>query len=104
MLGFAVLAGLAVAVVAAGLMLPITFPSAEQKRLALLAALVDRFLLGFVIGPVAAGLDANGMLVGALVGLGLSLPTAMITRSYAPVLGIGLVAGVGVGLAYSLVF
>jgi hypothetical protein len=70
--------------------LPIPFPAPEAERLAMLAAFVDRFFLGLVVG--------------GLLGLGLSLPTAMITRSYAPVLAVGTLAGLGVGVAYELAF
>jgi hypothetical protein len=104
MLGFALLAGLVVAVAATALMVPIPFPSPEAKRLAMLAAFVDRFFLGLVVGPAARGLEANGLVVGGLLGLGLSLPTAMITRSYAPVLALGTLAGLGVGVANELAF
>jgi hypothetical protein len=103
-LGFALLAGLAAAVVATAAMIPLPFPAAAEKRLAMISAFVDRFFLGLVIGPAARGLDANGLVVGAVLGLGLSLPTAMITRSYGPILVLGTLLGLAVGIAYEVRF
>lgn len=53
---FALLAGAIVAALAAGSMVPLPFPTPRDKRTAILAAAVERFCLGFVIGPVARGL------------------------------------------------
>ena len=103
-LTFALIAGLAFAVVAAAIMLPIPFPTIEEKRTAILAAFLDRLFVGFVIGPAASGLHANGLLLGAILGLGLSVPTAIITKSYPPVLGLGLVGGLAVGFAFERAF
>lgn len=104
MWAFATLAGVLVAALAAGSMVPLPFPTPGDKRTAILAAAVERFCLGFVIGPVARGLGANGLAVGLLLGLGLSIPSALITKSYAPILILGLLFGLGVGLAYQFVF
>ena len=68
------------------------------------AAFVERFLTGFVIGPVARGLGASGILIGVLLGLGLSIPPALIARAYIPILAIGTGGGLAVGLAYGLVY
>jgi hypothetical protein len=103
-LTFALVAGLVFGTVSAGSMVKIAAPSPRQKREAMAAAFVDRFLIGFVIGPVAAGLDANGLLIGALLGLGLSVPSALITRAYLPILVMGTVGGLAVGVAYVLIY
>lgn len=75
------------------LMMPLDF---EDKRTAMLGAFADRFAIGVLIGasdfPVAAGLQ--GLLVGVLV----SLPSAIITKAHAPILGIGAVGGLLIGL------
>jgi hypothetical protein len=104
MLVFSLVAGLAFGTVSAGSMVKISAPSLRQKREAMAAAFVDRFLIGFVIGPVAEGLNANGLLIGALLGLGLSVPSALITRAYLPILAMGTVGGLAVGVAYVLVY
>ena len=104
MLVFSLLAGLVFGTISAGSMIKIEAPSLRQKREAMAAAFVDRFLIGFVVGPVAKGLGASGLLIGALLGLGLSVPSALITRAYLPILLIGTVGGLAVGVAYVLIY
>jgi hypothetical protein len=101
---FAVVAGLVAAVVDTAVMIPLEFPTGAEKREAMTAAFVERFVLGFVIGPVAAGLDVNGVAIGATLGLAASLGPAIITKTWAPILAMGLVTGLGVGIAYQLVY
>jgi hypothetical protein len=101
---FSLIAGLAFGTVSAGSMIKIEAPSPRQRREAMAAAFIERFLTGFVIGPVAKGLGANGLLIGVLVGLGLSVPSALITRAYIPIVAMGTVGGLAVGLAYVLVY
>ena len=74
-------------------MIKVEAPSLRQKREAMAAAFVDRFLIGFVVGPVAKGLGASGLLIGALLELGLSVPSALIARAYLPILAIGTISG-----------
>ncbi|MFA5809421.1 MAG: hypothetical protein WC935_03655 [Thermoleophilia bacterium] len=50
---------------------------------------------GFLIPNVS--LDIHEAITGALLGLGLSVPTAIITRAYLPIIGIGVVGGVIIG-------
>jgi hypothetical protein len=101
---FALIAGAAFGTISAGSMVKIKAPSPEAKRDAIVAAFVDRFLIGFVVGPVASGLGVNGLLVGALLGLGLSVPSALITKAYVPIIVIGTIGGLAVGIAYELVY
>lgn len=70
-------------------MLPMEFP---DKRAALLGAFLDRFAIGFVIGCVR--LEWPGWLVGLAFGLLLSLPSAVITKSYIPILVGGVIDAV----------
>jgi hypothetical protein len=104
MLWFSLIAGLVFGTVSAGSMIKIEAPSPRQKREAMVAAFIERFLTGFVIGPVAKGLGANGLLIGALLGVGLSIPSALISRAYIPIMAIGTIGGLAVGLAYVLVY
>jgi hypothetical protein len=101
---FSLVAGLVFGAISAGSMVKIEAPSPRQKREAMAAACVDRFLIGFVIGPVAKGLGANAIMIGALLGLGLSVPSALIARAYIPILAIGTIGGLAVGVAYVLVY
>ena len=69
-------------------MLPMQFP---DKKIALLAAFTSRFGIGLVIGCVQ--LPWPGWLIGIVFGLLLSLPEALITKAYAPILIIGTIGG-----------
>jgi hypothetical protein len=77
-------------------MLPLEFP---DKRAALTAAFLNRFAIGFAIG--AAELAWPPWLVGLTFGLLLSVPEALITKAWAPIVGMGALGGVLIGLAVS---
>jgi fatty acid desaturase len=87
------IAGLIFGAVSVGMMLPMSFP---DKRAALLAAFLNRFAIGLVIGCVTLP-GWPGWLVGLLFGLLLSLPAALVTKAYAPILIIGAIGGVVIG-------
>ena len=87
-----VILGLSIGNVDVLLMLPLSFP---DKRSALLAAFSSRFALGFFaatihlrVSPIAAGL---------LVGLLTSIPDAIVTKAYAPILITGVIFGTVAG-------
>ncbi|MDP3984092.1 MAG: hypothetical protein Q8Q52_03690 [Acidimicrobiia bacterium] len=101
---FALVAGIVAAVIDTATMIPLEFPSTQQKRQAMTAAFIDRFFLGFIVGPVASGLDTNGLLIGAFLGIGTSVGTAIITKTWAPIVIMGLLTGIGVGIGYELIF
>jgi len=88
-----IICGLVYGALSAASMLPLTFP---DKRAALLGAFLNRFAIGFVIG--AARLPLPGWLSGLVFGLLLSLPDAIITKAYAPILILGAVGGLVIGL------
>ena len=69
--------------------------SFPDKRRALLAAFSSRFAIGF-LAPLVA-LPLHGAVIGAIVGLFVSLPDAIVTKAYAPVIGIGTVGGAVIG-------
>ena len=91
---FGLLAGLVFGAIDVLLMVPLKL---EDKRIAMAGAFAGRFAIGFLIPLVA--LPVPGWAFGALVGLLISLPDAIITRTYVPILGIGVVGGVLIGLA-----
>jgi len=68
----------------------------EDKRRAMLGAFTHRFAVGFVI--CNASLPWMGWLNGLLLGLLLSLPDAIITKAWAPILGLGAIGGVVIGI------
>jgi hypothetical protein len=80
--------GVAFGVVDVLLMLPLAF---ADKRAALLGAFCSRFALGFFAATTRLPLPpvASGIVVGLLT----SLPDAIITESYAPILITGTIFG-----------
>jgi hypothetical protein len=74
-------------------MVPLEFP---DKRAALLGAFLNRFAIGFVLG--VARLPVSSWLNGLIFGVLLSLPDAIITKAYAPILVLGAIGGVVISL------
>jgi hypothetical protein len=88
-----VVCGLVFGSLAVAVMIPMTF---SDRTAAMLGAFVNRFAIGLVIGTVR--LPWPGWLVGLFFGLLLSLPDAIITYAYVPILGMGAVGGLLIGL------
>ena len=76
-----VILGLSIGIADVLLMLPLSFP---DKRTALLAAFSSRFSLGFFAATI--NLRMSPVAVGLLVGLLTSIPDAIVTKAYAPIL------------------
>jgi len=91
---FGVLAGLVFGAVDVALMIPMAFP---DKTTAMIGAFLSRFAIGFLIPLVRMPLPP--VAIGGLVGLLVSLPDAVITKAYAPILATGLVGGLLIGWA-----
>jgi hypothetical protein len=70
--------------------------SFPHKRAALLGAFFNRFAIGFVI--ILIDIPCSGWLIGLTIGILLSLPPAIVTKVFVPILGIGAVGGVIIGL------
>jgi hypothetical protein len=87
------IAGLIFGIVSIIPMFVMTF---ENKPRAMTASFISRFAIGFIIFNME--LPIPNWLKGGLVGLVLSLPDAIITKKYAPILGLGLIGGVVCGL------
>jgi hypothetical protein len=83
-----VLLGLIIGAVDVALMLPLSFP---DKRAALLGAFCARFALGFFAATVR--LPLSPILASVLVGILTSLPDAIITKAYIPIMATGIVFG-----------
>ena len=86
-------AGLIFGAVDVALMLPMSFP---DKRTALVAAFLSRFGIGLVI-PLVNLPTWPGWLVGVTFGVLLSLPDAVVTKAYAPILISGAIGGLIIG-------
>lgn len=91
---FGLVAGIAFGAAAVALMLPIEFP---DKTTALLAAFASRFAVGFLTPLVE--LPMPSWATGSIVGLLISVPDAIITKAYAPILVTGVVGGLIIGWA-----
>ena len=85
--------GLVYGALSAASMIPLSFP---DKTAALAGAFVNRFAIGFVIG--AARLPLPSWAQGLVFGLLLSLPDAIITKAYAPILIFGVIGGLIIGV------
>jgi len=87
-----VIAGVVFGAIAVAMMFPMSFP---DKQAALLGAFADRFTIGLVIGCVQ--LRWPGWALGLLFGLLLSLPSAIITGAFVPILVMGALGGSVIG-------
>jgi|SRR3569833_609649 len=84
-----VIAGLIFGIVS---IVPMLFMKFENKTNAMTASFISRFAIGFIIFNME--LPVPGWVKGGLVGLVLSLPDALVTKQYAPILGLGLAGGI----------
>ncbi len=89
---FGLISGSVFGLAAVTMMLPLTF---VDKPAALSSAFFSRFAIGFLIPNVSLPLPM--MLTGLLVGLMISLPDAIITKTYGPILGVGMIGGALIG-------
>ena len=89
-----ILLGLGCGMVDVLLMLPMSFP---DKPTALAGAFSSRFAIGFIAANVT--LPMHPALAGALIGLLISIPDAIITKAYGPIMITGLIFGVLSGWA-----
>ena len=87
-----ILGGLIFGGISVATMIPLPF---EDKRAAMLGAFFNRFAIGVVIG--AAAVPLPGWATVLIFGLLLSLPEAIITKAYAPIIGLGAVGGLIIG-------
>jgi hypothetical protein len=88
-----IVSGLIFGAISVGMMLPMSFP---DKPAALLGAFFSRFGIGLVIVLVQLP-TWPGWLIGLVFGFLLSLPSAIITKAYAPILIVGAVGGFVIG-------
>lgn len=73
-------------------MIPLNLP---DKKTAMAGAFANRFAIGFVIGATTLPLPMWGS--GLLFGLLLSLPDAIITKSWVPIMVLGAIGGIVCG-------
>ena len=88
-----VICGIIFGAVAVVTMIPLKF---EDKKAAMAGAFLSRFGIGFVIG--ATNLPFPAWANGLLFGLLLSLPDAIITKAWIPIIALGIIGGISCGL------
>lgn len=71
--------------------IPMAFMNFDDKFRAMTASFISRFAIGFIIFNMP--LPIPSWFKGALVGLVLSIPDALVTKQYAPILGLGIIGG-----------
>ena len=91
-LTFGLIAGAAYGVLTVASMVPMSFP---DKKAALLGAFINRFAIGLLIPLVTLPVPRWG--IGLGVGILLSLPDGIITKSFAPIVGMGALGGLIIG-------
>lgn len=87
-----IICGVAFGALAVLTMIPLQFP---DKKSAFLGAFFNRFAIGFLIG--VTNLPVPPWVAGLIVSVLVSLPSAIISKVYAPILGIGAVGGAVIG-------
>lgn len=101
-LTFGIICGLAFGILDVLIMIPLKYEDSRKKTEAMTAAFIERFMIGFLI-PVT-GLNIDPMITGLIIGLGLSIPSAIITRVYVPIIVIGGAGGFIIGLLTKFYF
>ena len=89
---FGVISGVVFGAIAVAMMIPMSFP--DRVR-AFAGAFASRFAVGLLAATV--DLPMPGWASGLLVGLLVSLPDAIITKAYAPILILGSIGGTIIG-------
>ena len=99
---FGVICGLVFGIIDVIIMLPMKFDGKKKKIEAITAAFIERFMLGFIIPNINIGL--HPIITGGLLGIGLSVPTSIITRAYIPINAIGVAGGIIIGIITNIVY
>ena len=92
-----IICGIAFGAVSVATMIPLPL---EDKKRAMAGAFANRFAIGVVIG--ATDLPLAGWLSGLLFGLLLSLPDAIITKAWIPIMILGTVGGLVIGFVIGI--
>lgn len=88
-----IIAGLIFGIIDILIMIPLPLP---DKTLEMAGSFINRFAIGFFIATT--DLPFPYWVKGILVGILLSLPDAIITKTYGPIIGIGILGGLIIGL------
>lgn len=91
-----VFCGLAFGILNIPSMLQMNFNSGREKWETISAGFIERFLIGFLIPNAQLGLSP--IYTGVVLGFGFSLPSAIISRAYEPIISNGVIGGLAIGL------
>lgn len=83
-------------------MIPLKYENKRKMAEAMSAAFIERFMVGFLIPNTLIGI--NPIITGVILGIGFSVPTAIITRAYIPIIAIGTAGSVIIGIITNMVF
>mgnify|MGYP000728296947 CR=1 FL=1 len=87
--------GLVFGIIDVLVMIPLKYENNRKRVEAMTAAFIERFMIGFLIPLVDLSIPQS--VTGLILGFSLSLPSAIITRAYAPIIGIGTIGGLIIG-------
>ena len=93
---FGIICGLAFGILDVLVMIPLKYESKRKRNEAMSSAFIERFMIGFIIPNLELGI--HPALKGLIIGSGLSIPSAIITRAYIPIIGIGIFGGIIIGI------
>ena len=93
--------GLAFGIIDVLIMIPLKYENNRKRIEAMSSAFIERFTIGFLIPNVNLGL--HPIVIGFLIGFGMSLPSAIITRAYAPIVATGIIGGLIIGFIVNAV-
>lgn len=92
-LALGIICGVVFGIISVATMIPLQF---TDKKAALAGAFINRFAIGLVIG--ATNLRYPSWFNGLVWGILLSLPDAIITKAFVPIVAMGAIGGVIIGL------
>jgi len=89
---FGIIAGVIFCAADVALMIPMKHP---DKATAMMGAFASRFAIGFLIGVTR--MPVPGWLRGVIVGILISIPDAIVTKAYVPIMATGIIGGAIIG-------
>ena len=92
---YGILAGIIYGVIDTALMIPIKFDSKDEKKVAMIGAFASRLSICFLVFNTS--LPWASWLNGLLIALLISLSSAIITKSYGPIMGTAIIGGLVLG-------
>jgi hypothetical protein len=96
-----VLCGLGFGILVVFILLPQKNDNKREKLEGIISAFIERFMIGFIIPNFNIGI--NPIITGGIIGLGLSLPDSIVTRSYIPINAVGIIGGLIIGIIVNFV-